>query len=203
MSLAGLVEMQLSASRSVRARVDSVSDTLPGTHRRRQVRVESSVPSLKNKAEQRSLASHLYTHARAIAGSEASTIDAYALPAVLDRPVEGRRGETTPQKQTKSSRRTKSHRPNRWSRSGAGSSDDTGSDPKPHASALSPQQTGSPQSTRSTARAPNSHTHTHIAANNAAAHQGRLMAAAFGVPSGDSRRGVASPRPKGRGTGSD
>lgn len=41
--------------------------------------------------------------------------------------------------------------------------------------------------------------HAAIVSETAAAHQGRFMAAPFGGPTGDSRRGVASPRPKGRG----
>lgn len=78
---------------------------------------------------------------------------------------------TTPQKQARNYRRTKSSKAAaKWS--------DAASQPKttpPHAahSAHPPNGTAHPA-------------------------QARLMATAFGAPSGDSRRGVSSPRPKGR-----
>jgi hypothetical protein len=207
---------RLAEARTARTRVDSTTDMPAASHRRSQLHTEPTTHSVRNKADltrpppsrPSRTPSRRSTHARAIADADASTI---AVPVffpsseltspppsfrgplpVLDPAVEVRRGETTPQKLAKHSRRPKTHRPNKWSRGGAGSSDETGSDRKPHASGSSP-----PQSIRALHKQPS---HTHIAAHNAAAHQGRLMAAAFGAPSGDSRRGVASPRPKGRGT---
>lgn len=106
-----------------------------------------------------------------------------------------RAGETTPQKQARNNRRNKpTTRPNaKWHR--GGSSDDTGSDRKPSTSQPSKSAQSSAQSPQPTAkqRQPS------IATNNTSPAQARLMATTFGGPSGDSRRGVVSPRPKGRG----
>lgn len=215
----GLADLQpAAASRSSSAVLGSPADMLPGTYRRSEASIESAAQSFANKAGGYHASappppsftlSTLYTHASAIAGSAASPPNPYfeltaassrdSLP-VLDPAAEVRRGETTPQKHAKNSRRTKPHKPNRWSRSGAGSSDDTGSDRKAPASHAprysSPTAAASPQHARP---APKQSPRAHIATHHAAAHQGRLMAAAFGGASGDSRRGVASPRPKGRG----
>jgi len=159
---------------------------------------------------------HLQTHASAIDPHVPPTAQAPAAAAIrpeltsssssrdslpaLGPAADVRRGDTTPQKQGKTSRRAKSHKPNKWSKSGAGSSDSTGSERKPqqpHASKYSsPSSASSPQSTRSLNR---NQSHAQQAAALAAAHQGRLMATAFGGPASDSRRGVGSPRPKGRG----
>ncbi|KNG45647.1 pab-dependent poly -specific ribonuclease subunit pan3 [Stemphylium lycopersici] len=107
----------------------------------------------------------------------------------------GRNGPTTPQKQARNNRRKQSNKSSgRWSR-GAGSSDDTGSDRKPPTSQpAEPAQSAaqSPQSASKTRQRP------YIATNKAPTTHTRFMATAFGAPSGDSRRGVVSPRPKGR-----
>jgi PAB-dependent poly(A)-specific ribonuclease subunit 3 len=108
----------------------------------------------------------------------------------------GRNGPTTPQKPAPSTRRKKSNKANaRWSR-GGGSSDDTGSDRKPPTSQPA-------ESAQSAARSPPSASKTRqpptIATSSTSTRQTRPMATAFGGPSGDSRRGVVSPRPKGRG----
>jgi PAB-dependent poly(A)-specific ribonuclease subunit 3 len=137
-------------------------------------------------------------HANATASSgSSSTTDSLSeltshssrdsLPAALVR-----RGDSTPQKQARSYRRNKPSRSNaRWSRGGAGSSDDTGSDRKPP---TSPLNSNAPSFQPAyTQRQP------HLASNNPAVIHGHLMATTFGSPSGDSRRGVTSPRPKGRG----
>lgn len=110
---------------------------------------------------------------------------------------QGRNGPTTPQKQARNNRRKQSNKSSgRWSR-GGGSSDDTGSDRKPPTSqpaAESAQSAApSPQSASKTRQ------HSHIATHSPSTNQTRFMATAFGGPSGDSRRGVVSPRPKGRG----
>ncbi|EOA85261.1 uncharacterized protein SETTUDRAFT_20779 [Exserohilum turcica Et28A] len=109
---------------------------------------------------------------------------------------QGRNGPTTPQKQARNNRRKQSNKSSgRWSR-GGGSSDDTGSDRKPPTSqpaAESAQSAApSPQSASKTRQ------HSHIATHSPSTNQTRFMATAFGGPSGDSRRGVVSPRPKGR-----
>jgi PAB-dependent poly(A)-specific ribonuclease subunit 3 len=77
---------------------------------------------------------------------------------------------TTPQKQTRNYRRTKSNKAANSKWSEAAPQ------PKPPQNAVHTPSNGT----------------THPA-------QARLMATAFGGPSGDSRRGVSSPRPKGRG----
>jgi PAB-dependent poly(A)-specific ribonuclease subunit 3 len=137
----------------------------------------------------------VYTHANATASSGSSTTESVSeLTSQSSRdslPVAPTRGaDTTPQKPARNNRRTQSSKSKaRWSRGGA-SSDDTGSDRKPPTS--QPLDTPSPQRTYPL-RQP------HLATNNPAVIPGRLMATTFGSPSGDSRRGVASPRPKGRG----
>jgi PAB-dependent poly(A)-specific ribonuclease subunit 3 len=133
-----------------------------------------------------------HTHANAIASSGSSTTE--SLPELTSQssrdslPTAPRRGaDTTPQKHARSNKRTQSSKSAaRWSRGGT-SSDDTGSDRKP------------PTSLPDSPPRPYQHRRPHLATHNLAAIQGRLMATTFGSPSGDSRRGVASPRPKGRG----
>jgi PAB-dependent poly(A)-specific ribonuclease subunit 3 len=137
----------------------------------------------------------VYTHANATASSGSSTTESVSeltsqssrdsLPA-----AQTRSAGTTPQKLARNNRRPQASKPKaRWSRGGA-SSDDTGPDRKPPTS--QPLDTTPPQRTYP-------HRQPHLATNNPAVIQGRLMATTFGSPSGDSRRGVASPRPKGRG----
>lgn len=103
-----------------------------------------------------------------------------------------RSAPTTPQKEPRNDKRNKSSKSNaRWN-SRRGSSDDTGSNRKPFPSQPS-DASPNPVRTPQRQRQPQS------ANKNPPAKQGQLMATAFGSPSGDSRRGVASPRPKGRG----
>ncbi|KAF1954696.1 hypothetical protein CC80DRAFT_416623 [Byssothecium circinans] len=169
----------------------------PASNRRNQ---SHSSPSSRNKAESASYHHHhhhttspsrpsasrlpLYTHANTAAGSEASLTSSQSkltssssrdsLPAQA--PAAEVRRETTPQKK-QNPRRTKGHKQNKWSRGGAGSSDDIAAADR---------------------KAARHSSDAFVASTNAAAHQARLMAAPFGGPSGDSRRGVSSPRPKGR-----
>lgn len=142
-----------------------------------------------------------HTHATAIASSGSSTAESISeltssssrdsLPA-----TQARGTDWTPQKQGRNNRRNKSTRPNaRWSR-GGGSSDDPGSDRKPPTSQPSepaPKAIQSPQTAAKQRQQPP------IASTNPPTSQTRLMATTFGGSSGDSRRGVVSPRPKGRG----
>ncbi|KAF3034759.1 PAB-dependent poly(A)-specific ribonuclease subunit 3 [Didymella keratinophila] len=120
-----------------------------------------------------------YTHASATASSSSSTTDTISeLTSSSSRdslPAAHARGgastantATTPQKQTRSYRRTKSSK-------AAAKWSDAAPQPKnpPTAAHTSPSGTQHPA-------------------------QARFMATAFGGPSGDSRRGVSSPRPKGR-----
>jgi PAB-dependent poly(A)-specific ribonuclease subunit 3 len=117
-----------------------------------------------------------YTHASATASSSSSTTDAISeLTSSSSRdslPAAHARGgastATTPQKQTRSYRRTKSTK-------AAAKWSDAAPQPKNPPTAAHTSPTG-----------------THLPA------QARFMATAFGGPSGDSRRGVSSPRPKGR-----
>ncbi|KAF2259909.1 hypothetical protein CC78DRAFT_536747 [Lojkania enalia] len=106
---------------------------------------------------------------------------------------------TTQRKQARSSRRTKPQKSGaRWSKNGV-SSDDTGSD---HKASLSQSSSSSPHkvppSPKTSRPANRPHLHPSFAPTDAAAQKGRYMAASFGGASGDSRRGVSSPRPKGR-----
>ncbi|KAJ4360355.1 PAB-dependent poly(A)-specific ribonuclease subunit 3 [Didymosphaeria variabile] len=202
------------ASRCQADTVGQSIDMLPGTHRSH-VRAHSSPKPFANKADvlgadplprpSPPLAQQQQPHASASAGSDTTTSAPLSeltsssssrdsIP-TLDPAAELRRGETTPQKQGKNTRRAKTHnKTNKWTRNGAGSSDSTGSERKtsvPQAPRHNSQSAASsPQSTRSLQRQ-QSHTH-------AALHQGRSMATTYGGPAGDSRRGVASPRPKGR-----
>ncbi|KAJ4288588.1 PAB-dependent poly(A)-specific ribonuclease subunit 3 [Kalmusia sp. IMI 367209] len=212
------------ASRCQARSAGAASDMVPGTHwsdLRAQSTAQSIAQSSANKAEPFRTASspgtsfphaqQQHAHVSAIADSDATTTASSSeltsssssrdsIPA-LDPAAELRRGETTPQKQGKTTtRRAKTHnRTNKWSRGGAGSSDSTGSERRPsvpHTPKFNPHAAASsPQSTRPLQK---QQPHTQTAASNAAAHQARLMATAFGGAAGDSRRGVGSPRPKGR-----
>lgn len=141
-----------------------------------------------------------HTHANVTASSGSSTTESLSeltSQSSLDSiPIAYTRGgDITPQKQARSNRRSKSAKSNaRWSK-GGGSLDETALDRTPPTSqpseaALNAAQSPTPVSKQ---RQP------HSASRNPAVKQGRLMATTFGSPSGDSRRGVASPRPKGRG----
>ncbi|EUC41013.1 hypothetical protein COCMIDRAFT_107319 [Bipolaris oryzae ATCC 44560] len=141
-----------------------------------------------------------HPHATVIASSGSSTTESFSEVTSsssrdsLPNP-QGRNAPTTPQKQARSNRRKQSNKSGgRWSR-GGGSSDDTGSDRKPPTSQPAEpthSAASSPQSASKTRQQP------YIATNNPSPSQTRFMATAFGGPSGDSRRGVVSPRPKGR-----
>jgi len=144
-----------------------------------------------------------HPHATAIASSASSTTESLSelTPSSsrdsLPHP-QGRNGPTTPQKQSRNNRRkTPTKSGGRWSR-GIGSSDDTAAERKPPTSQPAEYEhahtiTRSPQTASKTRHQPS------IATNNPPTHQTRFMATTFGGPSGDSRRGVVSPRPKGRG----
>jgi PAB-dependent poly(A)-specific ribonuclease subunit 3 len=142
-----------------------------------------------------------HTHASVIASSGSSSTTTESLSELTSHSsrdslaithVSG--GDTTPQKQARSNRRKSSKSNARWSR-GGGSSDDTRPDRTPPTSQPSDAALNAAQSPTPTYKQRQPHT----ANRNPAAKQGRLMATTFGSPSGDSRRGVASPRPKGRG----
>ncbi|KAI1552085.1 PABP-dependent poly A nuclease 3 [Pyrenophora tritici-repentis] len=141
-----------------------------------------------------------HPHATAIVSSASSTTESLSelTPSSsrdsLPHP-QGRNGPTTPQKQSRNNRRkTPTKSGGRWSRGGA-SSDDTATDRKPPTSQPA-------EHAQSTTRSPHTSSKTRhqpsIATNTPSNHQPRFMATAFGGPSGDSRRGVVSPRPKGR-----
>ncbi|KAF2641951.1 PABP-dependent poly(A) nuclease 3 [Massarina eburnea CBS 473.64] len=199
------------ASRSLRELMEETTDMPTASNCRVPSRTERSAPSARNKAEPASYHDGasppptdpyppLYTHASTIAASEASSASEQSkltssssrdsLPAHA--PAADVRRETTPQKK-QNPRRTKGHKP-KWSR-GGGSSDDIASNDR---KAARHSSEGAPSPS------PSRHLHHHLSSHtlavstNAQAYQGRLMAATFGGPSGDSRRGVSSPRPKGR-----
>ncbi|KAI4697017.1 PAB-dependent poly(A)-specific ribonuclease subunit 3 [Alternaria hordeiaustralica] len=141
-----------------------------------------------------------HPHATAIASSGSSTTESFSeLTSSSSRDSlpnpPGRNAPTTPQKQARTTRRKHSNKSTgRWSR-GGGSSDDTGSDRKPPTSQpVEPAQSAA----RSPPTASKTRQHPSIATNTASTSQPRFMATTFGGPSGDSRRGVVSPRPKGR-----
>lgn len=196
-----------------------MSDLPPGTHHQRSLdqtpsAVSPSSPST-NKAATRTAATSTFTvppptlaqrsnshpHASASVGSAASAIDSNSeltwssgdsLPA-----------QSSSQKTPRHPRRPKQQKGQpKWTK-GAVSSDDTGSDRKPSLS--SPSKTSSSPAVQHSPRpnwTPNNRQRSHSgqsANHNAGAHKGRSMAANFGSASGDSRRGVSSPRPKGRG----
>lgn len=177
-----------------------LSNTAPGTSEQHD---EPGLPTIQPATPNKGAPSQTSApaHANVTASSGSSTTDSRSeltshssrdsLPA-----AQAGRGDTTPQRQTRNNRHNKPGKPsNRWSR-GRASSDDTGSDRKPPESLptrAALDETPSPQPTHRQ-RQP------HLASRNPTVIQERLMATAFGSPSGDSRRGVASPRPKGRGT---
>ncbi|RYO17752.1 PAB-dependent poly(A)-specific ribonuclease subunit [Alternaria tenuissima] len=145
-------------------------------------------------------AAKAHAHATAIASSGSSATESISeLTSSSSRDSlpnpPGRNGPTTPQKPARSNRRKHSTKSvGRWSRPPA-SSDDTGSDRKP--------PTSTPvESAQSAARSPQTASKTRqqpsLATTSALPSQTRFMATTFGGPSGDSRRGVVSPRPKGR-----
>jgi PAB-dependent poly(A)-specific ribonuclease subunit 3 len=143
----------------------------------------------------------VHPHATVIASSGSSTTESLSeLTSSSSRDSlpnpPGRIVPTTPQKQARTNRRKHSNKSTgRWSR-GGGSSDDTGSDRKPPTSQpVEPVQSAarSPPTASKTRQQPST------ATTHASTSQTRFMATTFGGPSGDSRRGVVSPRPKGRG----
>ncbi|KAH7401250.1 PABP-dependent poly(A) nuclease 3 [Pyrenochaeta sp. MPI-SDFR-AT-0127] len=140
-----------------------------------------------------------HPHAIAIASSGSSTTDSLSeltssssrdsLPA-----SRAQGGDTTPQKPARNNRRSKPTKANaKWHR--GGSSDDTGSDRKPPTSQPSKPAPGAALSPQPALK---QRQQSSIASNSSPASQARFMATTFGAPSGDSRRGVVSPRPKGR-----
>lgn len=141
-----------------------------------------------------------HPHAVAIASSGSSTAESISeLTSSSSRDslptAQARGGVTTPQKSARSNRRNKPTNANAR-RSRAGSSDETGSDPKVSTAktARNTQDTNqTPKSAFTQRKQASSNT------NTSPTNQTRFMATTFGGPSGDSRRGVVSPRPKGRG----
>ncbi|KAL5373624.1 PAB-dependent poly(A)-specific ribonuclease subunit 3 [Paraphaeosphaeria sporulosa] len=204
---------RLPASRCQASTAGQSIDMLPGTPRHHAPPPSSTPPPTKAATAAADLprpsspsppAHRQQPHASASTGSDTTTSAELSeltsssssrdsIP-TLDPAAELRRRETTPQKPGKNPRRAKTHKTNKWTSNGAGSSDSTGSERKtsvPQVSRHTAQSAASsPQSARSLQRQ-QSHTH-------AAVQQGRAMATTYGGPAGDSRRGVASPRPKGR-----
>jgi hypothetical protein len=214
MSLGGLRD-----ARSLWELMESTSDIAVVSNRPSQTHPKTAA-SFKNKAESASYHDHdhqhhhsftsastftpshtasphpqLYPHASAIAGSEASSTSSQSklttsslssrdsLPSQSPLAVDVHR-QTTPQKHAKKPKRTKGQKSNKWNRGGG----------------ASPIGTSTANRSPQSSRLQHQNSHTLIASSNAAAHQGRLMAATSGGPlPGDSRRGVLSPRPKGRG----
>ncbi|KAH4014028.1 PAN2-PAN3 deadenylation complex subunit PAN3 [Parastagonospora nodorum] len=139
------------------------------------------------------------THANVTASSGSSTTESLSeltshssLDSVPLALIRG--GDTTPQKPARSNRRSKSNKSNnRWSKE-KGSLDDTALERTPPTSQPSEAALNAAHSPTPASK----HRQPQSASRNPAAKQGRLMATTFGSPSGDSRRGVASPRPKGR-----
>lgn len=142
------------------------------------------------------------THARATASSGSSTVESHSeltsrssrdsLPVTLPSS-----GPTTPQKQARSNRRSRSSKSNiKWAK-GRDSLDVTCTTRTPPTSQPSEAALKAAQSPTPTHK----QRPTNAANRTPTAKEGRLMATTFGSPSGDSRRGVASPRPKGRGMG--
>ncbi|KAF1835825.1 hypothetical protein BDW02DRAFT_567586 [Decorospora gaudefroyi] len=144
-----------------------------------------------------------HPHATAIASSGSSTTESLSeLTSSSSRDSlptpQGRNGPATPPKQARTTRRKQSNKSNaRWSR-GGGSSDDTGSDRKPPTSQPAEPVEPAQSAAHPSRTAPKTRQQPPIATNHPSASQTRSMATAFGGPSGDSRRGVVSPRPKGR-----
>jgi hypothetical protein len=204
-----------------RAKVNAVSNMLPGLPRRFEIlkRPSSSHVAAENKAAVRPASTalpstpsplpELSTHASALTSSAAIAIapslaltssSSSSVDSVLAHKSAADARNSSPDRPPKNPRRPRSQKPNvRWSRGGT-SSDEIGSDRRvSHSSssrtssydaalssrALPPSQRPRPQPTN--------------APNKAAGDKGRLMAATSGGPSGDSRRGLTSPRPKGRG----
>lgn len=192
--------------------VNPSSDVLLGTDRRTKYRKKPSVQAVnKNKAQARPATTafpttpsplpYLHTHASVIVGSAASTVYSSSeltstssgdlLPPSASA-AKVRHSGSSHKQSSKNSRRTKSHDTHsRWTRNGT-SSDDTGSDRKVSLSSSSRTSSYIPTNWPE-AGSPS------LATHNAAGYNRRLMAANFGGASGDSRRGVSSPRPKGRG----
>lgn len=109
--------------------------------------------------------------------------------------------QSTTQKQSRPPRRNKPQKQNlKWSRGGGVSSEDTGSD---HKSSLSQSSSSSthnrPRSPQPNRPARQRRAYSSVSPNIQVDRKGPYMATSFGAGSGDSRRGVASPRPKGRG----
>jgi hypothetical protein len=198
--------------------VNALSDVLPGTNRRKDIARQPTIPpAVQNKAEARPASPSspvtpspfvdLYrdTHARVIVGSEASTISSSSeltSPSGDSLPSRESGAHTRQQnptsKQPRNQRRPKKT-PARWSRNTA-SSDDTGSDGKASLSSSSKQYNHNAASSSQASSPLRQRPPPNLATHNAAGFKGRLMAANFGANSGDARRGVSSPRPKGRGT---
>jgi PAB-dependent poly(A)-specific ribonuclease subunit 3 len=196
--------------------VNVLSDVLPGTTSRHN-RQTSALSASENKDTARPAPTTfpaaptplpaLYTHARVIVGSEASTTDSQSeltSPSGESLPAhEGADARRSGYKQARNSRRPKSHKPqsqqqSRWSK--GTSSDDTGSDRK--TSQVTPTRSNiykAAQPSQSSSPSQRQRSYPSLASNQQPGLDRRLMAANFGGPTGDARRGVSSPRPKGRG----
>ncbi|KAF2466335.1 uncharacterized protein BDR25DRAFT_237318 [Lindgomyces ingoldianus] len=171
----------------------------------------------KNKAAPSPAAAHLpttpsprilsLTHATATVDSETSTRNSTSeltssseeRPPAHETPAE-RSHSTAFQKQARRKQRWKNAQEGnrRWSRSGP-SSDDTGPDRKTSLSGSSRASSSAPaHSPQPSWTAQTTHSLPSTAPTSGPAFKQRFMATSFGGPTGDSRRGVSSPRPKGR-----
>lgn len=213
----GQVSVALSRTSLV---VNAPSDTPPDIYRREATAQKANVPSvIQNKAEARAAAPSLApsllsllpppqkdTHATAIGSSS----DSSSSPLVPRSTVTSLSGDSLPpkesappaakssssHKQTKTPRRSKLQKTDvRCSKNGT-PSDDTGPDRKtsrPSSARTSTPTTAHAFNPSSPSQRLRSQT------NPTSGNKGKLMAANASGASGDSRRGVASPRPKGRG----
>ena len=193
----------------------SLSNVLPGTsHQELAIRSPTIQPTSPDKGASK----HAFfplpkgpAHAIAIASSASSTTESISeltssssssrdsLPNPNPNP-QARTGDSTPQKPARNNRRNKNNKSNARCSRGGGSSDDTGSERKPpNIQFLSKRAQSAVPSPQTASRQRQQSITTSTTSNNSSSSQARFMATAFGGPSGDSRRGVTSPRPKGRG----
>ncbi|KAF2660112.1 hypothetical protein K491DRAFT_688714 [Lophiostoma macrostomum CBS 122681] len=209
--------LELETRRNSAPGVHAASDALTGTNLRNDG--PKSHTAFADKAEARpafatipttpSPLPNSYTHASVTRSSEVSanysnseltSSSGGSLPTHKSAAA-GRPSSSAHKQQSKNHRRPKpqNHHP-RWSNTTL-SSDDTGSDSRRSLSSSS--RTSSYNATHRPHPnwiAQRQHSYTNRIPSKTTGNCGPLMAANFGAPSGDSRRGVSSPRPKGRGT---
>jgi PAB-dependent poly(A)-specific ribonuclease subunit 3 len=209
--------LELESRRSTTPAAEAASDALIGTNPRNDgLKVHSASA---DKAEARpafatfpttpSPLLNPYTHASAVGSSEVSASDSTSeltsssggsLP-TRKSAAAGRPSSSAQKQQSKNHRRPKSqNHQSRWSKNTV-SSDDTGSDcRRPPSSSSRTSSYNADQSPHPNWNSQRQHSYSYRAPSKATGSSGPLMAANFGGPSGDTRRGVSSPRPKGRGT---